>query len=330
MNPQTIEKLEPITAPLQGINLIEASAGTGKTYTITTLFIRLILEQHLPVDNILVVTFTEAATEELRDRVRRRLREALIAFQQRTSEDEVLAQLMAKCDDHNAAIFRLTNALRGFDEAAIFTIHSFCRQMLQDNAFESGVLFDSELVNDQSYLLREIVEDFWRQHFYQTSQLFITYALENDFDKPTSLLKTLKYGQYVGQPFLKIIPQLEAPSLTAGELAFYTAFSETQQAWLSHAAAVEDLLLNDKNLNRNKYRKTSIPQWHKALDSFLSNTKKCLSLCRRNLLNLPVTNLRRVSKKIRLLRNTSFSRCATSYLLTNKHCLTVFGNIYSP
>jgi len=120
MNPQTIEKLEPITAPLQGINLIEASAGTGKTYTITTLFIRLILEQHLPVDNILVVTFTEAATEELRDRVRRRLREALIAFQQRTSEDEVLAQLMAKCEDHNAAIFRLTNALRGFDEAAIF------------------------------------------------------------------------------------------------------------------------------------------------------------------------------------------------------------------
>ena len=68
-----IEPLDPISIPLQGINLIEASAGTGKTYTITTLFIRLILEKNLLVNRILVVTFTEAATEELRDRIRRRL-----------------------------------------------------------------------------------------------------------------------------------------------------------------------------------------------------------------------------------------------------------------
>jgi len=63
MNPAAIEKLDPFSAPLQGTNLIEASAGTGKTYTITTLFIRLILEKNLTVDKILVVTFTEAATE---------------------------------------------------------------------------------------------------------------------------------------------------------------------------------------------------------------------------------------------------------------------------
>jgi exodeoxyribonuclease V beta subunit len=264
----TIEKLEPLSAPLQGINLIEASAGTGKTYTITTLFIRLILEKNLTVDKILVVTFTEAATEELRDRVRRRLREVLTAFELGNTDDEILAELMRQCPDHEDAIFRLTNALRGFDEAAIFTIHSFCRQMLQDNAFESGVLFDTELVSDQSHLLREIVEDFWRQHFYEASQLFITYALENGYKNPASLLNTLNYGQYVGQPFLKIIPQPESPLLEVKELAFYTIFTETQQLWQSQSTDVEELLLNDKNLNRNKYRKASIPQWCKAMSGF--------------------------------------------------------------
>jgi exodeoxyribonuclease V beta subunit len=276
MDPTT--KLEPLSAPLEGINLIEASAGTGKTYTITTLFIRLILEKHLTVDKILVVTFTEAATEELRDRIRRRLRDALLAFQQGESKDEVLAGLMQHCTNHQDAIFRLTNALRGFDEAAIFTIHSFCRQMLQENAFESGVFFDIELVKNQSHLLREIVEDFWRQHFYDASPLFITYALEKKFDNPARLLSTLNKGQYVGQPFLKIIPQHDTPSVSAEELAFHSAFSKTQQVWQSQAEEIENLLLNDNNLNRNKYRKTSIPQWCQDLDNFLTAPKKSITL----------------------------------------------------
>ncbi len=266
-----IEKLDPLLAPLEGINLIEASAGTGKTYTITTLFIRLILEKNLTVDKILVVTFTEAATEELRDRIRRRLRETVTAFEQEDRADEVLAGLMPQDEDRRQeAIFRLTNALRGFDEAAIFTIHSFCLQMLQDNAFESGVLFDTELVSDQSHLLREIVDDFWRQEVYDADKLFTTYLLENGYNKPSSLLKTLNYGQYVGQPFLKIIPDEEAPLLEAKALAFYAAFTETQQIWHAQAKEVEELLLNDKSLNRNKYRKNSVSQWCQAVDSFFN------------------------------------------------------------
>jgi len=276
MNPTNIEKLEPLSAPLQGINLIEASAGTGKTYTITTLFIRLILEKHLAVDNILVVTFTDAATEELRDRIRRRLREALLAFQRGQSQDEVLAGLMQQCTDHQDAIFRLTNALRGFDEAGIFTIHSFCRQMLQENAFESGMLFDTELVKNQSQLLREIVEDFWRLHFYQTSPLFLTYALEKAFNNPSNLLNTLNNGQYVGQAFLKIIPYHDSPSLKAEELAFNRALTATRQAW--QAAEIQDLLLNDNNLNRAKYRIGSISKWCQDLDNFLTTHQFSISL----------------------------------------------------
>ncbi|BAP54931.1 exodeoxyribonuclease V subunit beta [Thioploca ingrica] len=273
-----IESLDPISIPLQGINLIEASAGTGKTYTITTLFIRLILEKKLLINRILVVTFTEAATEELRDRIRRRLYETLLAFQQGQSQDPVLTRLIQQYTEPNEAILRLKNALRGFDEAAIFTIHSFCRQMLQGNAFESGVLFDTELVSDQAYLLREIVEDFWRQHFYQASPLWVSYLLNQGYHQPSKLLKILNYGQYVGQPFLNKIPQIELPVTAAKEFAFYTAFTAAQQTWQGHSAQIEELLLQDTHLNGTKYKKSSIPQWCKAVARFLNAPWRSIQL----------------------------------------------------
>ena len=70
-----MQPLDPLTLPLRGRILIEASAGTGKTYTLALLFVRLLLERELSVDRILVVTFTTAATEELRGRIRLRIRE---------------------------------------------------------------------------------------------------------------------------------------------------------------------------------------------------------------------------------------------------------------
>ncbi|OAD22425.1 exodeoxyribonuclease V beta subunit [Candidatus Thiomargarita nelsonii] len=96
--------------------------------------------------------------------------------------------------------------------------------------------------------MREIVEDFWRLHLYETSPLFITYALEKAFNNPNRLLNTLNKGQYVGQPFLKIIPYHDSPSLKAEELAFDSALTATRQAW--QAAEIEDLLLNDFYLSR--------------------------------------------------------------------------------
>src|ERR1044071_2576862 len=88
-----------VTASLApGVTLIEASAGTGKTYSITGLILRLILEQHLTIREILAVTFTEAATEELRDRIRRRLLEALDDLRRGTTKDEIVASFLKKGD----------------------------------------------------------------------------------------------------------------------------------------------------------------------------------------------------------------------------------------
>ena len=141
---------------------IEASAGTGKTHTITSLFVRLVLERGLPVRELLVVTFTDAATAELRDRIRSRLREAVAVFEQEAARPDgagvaevpagPLRHLVQHCRGTGTlmqASKHLLGALRGFDEAAIFTIHGFCQCILIENAFESGVAFDAELVTDE-------------------------------------------------------------------------------------------------------------------------------------------------------------------------------------
>ncbi len=145
-----IKSFDLLESPLEGTNLIEASAGTGKTYTIAGLFLRLILEKGFSVNDILVVTYTVAATEELRDRIRKKIREAMEAFSAGGSPDEFLKGLVQKNPDPKAAIGLLQEALHDFDEASIFTIHGFCQRTLHESAFESGSLFDTELIPDRS------------------------------------------------------------------------------------------------------------------------------------------------------------------------------------
>ncbi len=164
--------------PLQsGCTLIEASAGTGKTYTIAALVLRLIIENGLFIEQILVSTYTELATAELRNRIRTLLRDALTAFHSDASDDALLGALLARHRPNSAQIItRLEDALRSFDEAAIFTIHGFCQRLLRDRAFESGTLFDAELIADQSHILRAVADDFWRRHFYDSSPVIAALA----------------------------------------------------------------------------------------------------------------------------------------------------------
>ena len=145
--------LEVERAPLNGTTLIEANAGTGKTWTITALYVRLLLEAALTVDRILVVTFTEAATAELRDRIRARLAATRCAIERGASDgDPLIEGFLERLPDRRNAILRLESALRNFDQAPIHTIHGFCQRVLADRAFESAMPFRTELVPDQSEL----------------------------------------------------------------------------------------------------------------------------------------------------------------------------------
>ncbi|MGP9567115.1 exodeoxyribonuclease V subunit beta [Halomonas sp. AOP5-B2-8] len=176
----SVTPLNPLTLPLHGSRLIEASAGTGKTFTIALLYVRLVLGGHSVDDDtafirpltppeILVVTFTNAATQELRERIRNRLVEAAEVFRDDgQASDELLLELR---DQYAPATWpacsrRLALAAEWMDEAAVSTIHSWCYRMLREHAFDSGSLFSLNLENDQRELEQEVVRDYWRSFYY--------------------------------------------------------------------------------------------------------------------------------------------------------------------
>ncbi|MCY7312114.1 MAG: UvrD-helicase domain-containing protein, partial [Pseudoxanthomonas sp.] len=159
--------------PLDGVHAIEASAGTGKTFTLATLVVRLIVEGGLKVDEILAVTFTEAATQELRSRIHQRLKiaEALVdadldedASPEAVLTHAVLARHLAGSKESAGSLrHRLRAAADEIDLAAIFTIHGFCARVLREHALESGQAFDAPvLMTDDTRLREAIAADLWR------------------------------------------------------------------------------------------------------------------------------------------------------------------------
>lgn len=170
------QPLDIATLPLRGRRLIEASAGTGKTFTLAALYVRLVLGhgdkaayvQPLMPPDILVVTFTQAATDELRSRIRGRLRDARDALLGHATPDAVIEGLLAglPTEDHAHYALRLDQAMRMMDDASIFTIHGFCQRMLKRHAFDSGMPFQAELVADGRALFAREAEDYWRRQFY--------------------------------------------------------------------------------------------------------------------------------------------------------------------
>jgi exodeoxyribonuclease V beta subunit len=168
---------DPLQLPLDGIRVVEASAGTGKTFTIATLYLRLILERGLAVDEIVVATFTRAAAAELAQRLRRRLvlADALLEGGEpaapranddgETSESrKVVAHAMQLGVTGNDLRQRARTARLAIDTAFIGTLHGFCHRVLAEFGFETGqALRQPELIEDIRELETEIVRDFWRR-----------------------------------------------------------------------------------------------------------------------------------------------------------------------
>ncbi len=165
-----------LSLDLMGTKLIEASAGTGKTYTISNLFCRFIIDG-AALQSILLVTFTNAATDELKQRIRLRLKDILTLFKSinavtnNDSNDGFLQQLkndFIKRDDTNKTLIlnRLILAMRSFDEAAIYTINGFCQRMLSDYSIHSGQHFELSLIHNDTELWQTALKDWWRTQSY--------------------------------------------------------------------------------------------------------------------------------------------------------------------
>ncbi|WP_180795711.1 exodeoxyribonuclease V subunit beta [Vibrio parahaemolyticus] len=265
--------LEPMTFPLHGARLIEASAGTGKTFTIAGLYLRLLLghgsaeTRHrvpLTVDQILVVTFTEAATAELRDRIRARIHDARIAFARGQSSDPVIQPLLNEFDDHKQATEILLQAERQMDEAAVYTIHGFCQRMLTQNAFESGSRFNNEFVTDESHLKAQVVADYWRRNFYPLP-FTLAGEIRQLWSSPSALLSDIS-NYLTGAPLSLSVPAMKG-SLADLHTENLKRIDELKAQWRE---SQDDFLtlISDSDINKRSYTKKSLPTWLEAVSAW--------------------------------------------------------------
>ena len=263
---------------LAGTHLIDASAGTGKTYTISAVYLRLLLERELAVKQILVVTYTEAATHDLRRRIREKIIDAFNAFSTGKAEEEILQKLLARFSDHHGrAVKLLGDALRSFDEASVYTIHGFCQRMLKENSLENGILFNSELVTDQDEYIVEVAEDFFRHHFYLASREFVEKA--GPLLQPAATAPFLKkWLPHVGMRLLTAEDVPDDKTVADLEGRLRDVYYRAAQLWHGDGECIRELLLGCKGLNRNKYRLTSLPGWFVSMDKLFAGKEATVAL----------------------------------------------------
>ena len=280
--------LDPLTFPLHGTRLIEASAGTGKTWTIAALYLRLVLGHGgadgfgrplLPAD-ILVMTFTRAATRELSNRVRERLIEAGAYFRARDDDAPGISQapdvfLDALLEDYpghgerQQAAHRLMLAAETMDEAAIFTIDAWCQRMLREHAFDSGSLFDEELLSDENALFEDAAHDYWRQQVYPllAPELEALLACWSDVVALKKSVRELVWraGALGAAPDLRLdglIKRVRAEQLAqlAGLKQGWAARADRMEQWIARQREAAP-----KCFNGSKMKPESLAKWFAGL-----------------------------------------------------------------
>jgi exodeoxyribonuclease V beta subunit len=208
-----------------GLRLLEASAGTGKTFALAHLVLRLVAEAGHPLSRLLVVTFTEAATAELRDRIGQRLQAALACLEDgaRPPADGVLQTWLEERrageeGDLGPLRGRLLLAMEELDAADITTIHGFCRRTLQRQALEAGRSPELQIDSDSETRLAQVVHDTVQQQL---------------LPLPPPLLKGLRAAGVTAEALAAVLRQLEGdPALGLTPPPALTAWSEPLPRWL--------------------------------------------------------------------------------------------------
>lgn len=292
--------LNAISLPLNQVNLIEASAGTGKTYTIGSIYLRLLLQagencfsRPLNVEEILVVTFTEMATEDLKRKIRERLTAAILVFSEYyekqdkaifTGEHQFLAELLPYLEDIPTALRRLKLAEQNLDLASIYTIHGFCRRMLMQHAFNSGVHFNLKLLKDQSDLLKQFANEFWREHFY--SQPFeIANFISKELGSPDDVLSILESD--LNKDVSVAMDNQQSLSLSIDEFLQKSvggrlkAVEALKVFWLKNVDEISSIIMEEitkdypqdqlTSLSRRSYQKERLKTWIEQINEWANN-----------------------------------------------------------
>lgn len=223
-----------LDCPLLGPHLLEASAGTGKTFSIEHVVVRLVLEG-FEIEQILAVTFTKAAAREMKMRIRSNLEKAL---QMVEGGNAAWAYLGVHIQSPEA-ISRLKDALSGFDRCQIFTIHGFCYRMLQECAFEAKVGFVAD--PEQQEVPPRLRQTFWD---------FLDHAIDPQLVCPEQLALLIKE--------FRSFQDLEETFLEMKEVAGCESFAEISakcKAALHPWNLEEDKLLSDFEAASKNYKK---------------------------------------------------------------------------
>ncbi len=276
------------TESLQGITLIEASAGTGKTFTLALLVLRLVIESGLEIQEIVAVTFTKAATAELKERVAKFLRFSLALLECTLTPEEVdnkpLCDYIAKIrstQDEIELKKKIETALLQVDEAAIYTIHGFCQRLLTDFAFESGAEFGREMISDQNELIEEIRNNFWRKEVLSLEPHDYT-AITKHIGSPQALHNRVASAINATQIRIEGIVETK-PQTAILEQKKSELLHDIRSEWNIHRSAVSSIIAEAKELGI--LNGTSYKEWIYDLDTlFLSPFETSESMTRAELL----------------------------------------------
>ena len=237
---------------LPGETMIEANAGTGKTYTLCRIVERLILDYEIPIERILAVTFTNAAADELRERIRQNL------WEKRNS--------LGKDEQKKRGL--LGRALSNFDDARLFTLHGFCKRLLSEFSFECGVRPESELVTDESHLRKQVALDFRRIRFSSSAPFCSALSF-------TGKLTTVGLQEVLGTPPEQNSEE-EEENLSPAEFddlvdKSHTDYQALVQSWNAQSADIKDFL-NDHAKNGSKPRNV-LPEFERRFRHALENAE---------------------------------------------------------
>ncbi len=283
------DTLDPLRVPLVGSHLIEASAGTGKTWTIAALYLRLVLghggrgaegsafSRPLVPAEILVMTFTVAATRELSDRIRTRLVEAAQCFRGEhdpQDDDAFLRELVAdhaEGDARAAAAGRLWAAAEAMDEAAVHTIDAWCQRVLREHAVDSGSLFDETLLADENAHVDDAARDYWRRNVYPLAGAALGRVLDvwpdagALIDDVGELLKhdIGEADTALSLDAVRVLVEGDAPERMRQLKAGWTARVQSMRGWFDAQFAQDP-----PSLNRSRIRPEWAAKWCDSLEAW--------------------------------------------------------------
>ncbi len=262
----TMQSVNLAEYPLRGVSLIEASAGTGKTYTITHLYVRYLLETDYQVNQLLIVTFTNAATQELRGRIRELVYQVSNYLQQDANKESEFDALFKAWQGNAEALFKLQRALINFDEAAIYSIHGFCQRLLSVFPLETESLLQQKIISNEKELQQQAVRDYWRKNIVGCERSRLEWILQL-WKTPDDLLQEL-YPLFAFEENLQQLVQSDEnldPQINS-------LWTELSTLWAQSHTEIKAVLLDNPNLNKRSIAPKTVAILFEQLDTLFQDT----------------------------------------------------------